>query len=287
MSHRNDDSSPDPLHELFRPLFEDRQRKIEEHAAIRDSPPFRGAVKHLDRLAEDYLLALGAIEWMATRWPLFFEGLITLRVKPRLAESLATALWMVKDGGLDPARRELRFLLESSVKCLWLDKGGPKISGTSPDSAHDGMAFDVVAKAEALDDLGQERFGDIVACLEFGLLDELGARSYRATATDLYRQLSSFIHMTSGNVGRDLDGCARHRAISFESVADVNAFSRLARRVLDVALASHFEAFDPGLVGDILVHVFDDRPRWTFRRARLVGSIDRRFDYKAERNRSG
>ena len=146
MSHRNDDSSPDPLHELLRPLFEDRQRKIEEHAAIRDSPPFRGAVKHLDRLAEDYLLALGAIEWMATRWPPFFE----------------------------PARRELRFLLESSVKCLWLDKGGPKISGTSPDSAHDGMAFDVVAKAEALDDLGQEQFGDIVACLEFGLLDKLG-----------------------------------------------------------------------------------------------------------------
>ena len=287
MSDQNDDTPSGVLQEQLRRLIEKRQLEIDNHAVLRATPPFKAAVKQLDRIAEEYLLALVAIELMATRWPPFFERLITLRVTPHLVQSVSTAVWMMKEGALDPARRELRFLLEASVKALWLDAGAPRIHDTKFDHADSVKPFDVAGKVETLNDLGRERFGDIVASLKFGLLNEQEAQAYRETATDLYGNLSSFNHMTSGNVARDLRNFDRHRFFGFESVADMDAVARLAKRVLDLALASHFEAFNSGLVGDILVQIFDDRPQWTFRKTRLVGAIVQYFDYKAECSQGG
>ena len=92
-------------------------------------------------------------------------------------------------------------------------------------------------------------------------------------------------HVSTQNMERDLVNFDRDRAFGYETTADIEAISSLAKQALDVALASHFEAFDHSLVGDILVAVFDDEPRWAFRKTPLVGGIDRHFDYKSERKR--
>lgn len=279
MSTEDQEPQRDPILELLQPILEARQKRIDEHAALRESQPYQAAVKQLDRLAADYGIALNAIDLMATRYPPFFETLITLRVKPHFVQSLIAAVWMAKEGMLDPARRELRFLLEASVKTLWLDMGGRRTDGS-----HTDPGADVASKVDALDDLGAQRFGDIVDGLEFGLLSDEAKATYRQTATDLYSRLSTHNHISTTNVARDLSKFDSGRAFGFETVEEVDAVARLAKRVLDLALSSHFEAFDHGLVGDILVHVFDDEPRWAFRKTPLVGAINQHFDYKAERD---
>ena len=283
MDNQDDDMPSDSMQELLCPLLQKRQQRIDEHVAMRASQHYQAAIRQLDRLVADYGLAVNAINLMATRWPPFFDTLITIRVKPYLIQSLVAAIWMAKEGMLDPARRELRFLLEALVKTLWLDRGALKIGDKGTDRSGADQTLDVTAKVAALDDLGGERFGEIVARLEFNLLPEDAASIYRQTATDLYSKLSTHNHVSSANVARDLANFDRDRAFGFETVADIDAIARLSKRVLDLALASHFEAFDAGLVGDILVTVFDDQPRWTFRKTPLVGAIDRYFDYKAER----
>lgn len=286
MNDQSDDTPTGPQDDPFRSLIEKRQQMVDDHTALRAGQPYKGTVRQLKRLAADYVLALTMIDLMATRWPPFFDSLVTLRVKPHLVQSLTAAFSMAGEGALDPARRELRFLIEASVKTLWLGKSGPHNDQTKLDGANSGRSLDVADKVVALDDLGRKRFGEIVASLQFGLLDEEGAGTYRRTATDLYSKLSTFNHMTSGNVVRDFANFDRDRGFGFETVAEIDAFARLAKRVLDLALASHFEAFDPALVGDILVNLSKDWPRWKFRKTPLVGIIDRHFDYKLERKKS-
>lgn len=266
------------MDEILRPIIEARRERIAAHETLRTSQPYQAAIKHLDRMVEQYGMAITAIDLMATRHPPFFDSLITLRVKPHFVQSMMAAASLVKEGMLDPARRELRFLVEASVKTLWLDRGGERTNG-----APDAGSFDVTRKVATLDDLGSRKFGGIVSELEFGLLPDDAVATYRQTATDLYSKLSTYTHVSSANVKRDLANFDRDWSFDFETIQDVEAIAQLAKRVLDLALASHFEAFDHGLVGDVLVNVFDDEPRWLFRKTPLVGAIDRHFDYKAER----
>ena len=268
-----------PLDERLQQILEAGHARIEAHDELRASQPYSAAITHLHRLVKDYGEAINAIDLMATRHPSFFTSWITLRMKPHLIQSLLATVLLVKEGMLDPARRELRFLVEMSVKTLWLDKGGGR---TDENDA----IVDVADKVAALDDFRSQKFEVIVAGLEFGLLPADTAATYRQTATDLYSKLSTYSHVSGANVGRDLANFNRGRPFGFETTSDIEVIARLAKRVLDFALASQFEAFDRGLVGDIFVTIFDDQPRWTFHRTPLVSAISRQFDDKLERQRS-
>jgi hypothetical protein len=193
---------------------------------------------------------------------------------------MLAASHMIKEGLHDPARREMRFLVEASVKALWLDQGSRALR----DDAPAGITVPprtVREKAAALDGLGRERFEAVVDSLEFGLLGDKGAAQYRQTAKSLYGTLSTTTHVSSRNVERDLANFEKGKHFAFETVAEVNAIARLLRQVLDLALASHFEGFDHGLVGDIFELPL--ATNWSFLKTPLVGAIDRHFDYKHER----
>lgn len=277
---RNDKLHSDSLAEMLSRIVDDRKRQAEEHAIIRASEAYQGAIRQVDRYIVDYGLGINAIDLMATRGETYFDKLISLRMKPHLVQSMIAASLLIKEGLHDPARRELRFMVEASVKALWLDQGSPNINSdvrkppkTPPTT--------VSAKVAALDGLGKERFDQVVDSLKFGMLDDAGRNLYRQTAKSLYGKLSTTTHVSSRNVRQDLANFEKGKHFAFETVSDVNAIARQFRQVLDLALASHFEAFDHALVGDILEPCFE--PRWSFLKTPLVAAVNRHFDYKHER----
>lgn len=276
----NDEPHSDPLAEMINAVVGDRKRRAEEHAAVRASDAYQGAIRQVDRYITDYGLGINAIGVMATRRHAYFDELISLRMKPHLVQSMIAASHLIKEGLHDPARRELRFMVEASVKALWLDQGSPDIR---PDAAKPPTLppTTVSAKVAALDGLGRERFDEVVDSLTFGMLDNAAGELYRQTAKSLYGKLSTTTHVSSRNVEQDFANFEKGKHFAFETVADVNAIARLFRQVLDLALASHFEAFDHGLVGDMLEPCFE--PRWSFLKTPLVAAVDRHFDYKHER----
>lgn len=266
---------PDPIDKILGSIFEKQKKKKEDYEKFQASQPYLAAVKHLDRLVADYVKAILAIELMATRNPEFFDQLIFLRTKSHLVQSIFTVVMLAKEGMHDPARRELRFLLELSIKTLFLDKAGNRKEHVS----------DIYSKIDKLDDLSKEKFSKIVTKLKFTLLRDNDVTTYRQRATDLYTKLSTHSHVSGVNIRNDLTNFDKGEYFGFETVPHIDRFCNNVRQVLDIALASHFEVFDEGLVGDILVNVFDDEPNWIFRKMDLVGAIDGYFDYKFERNR--
>lgn len=278
MSNHNPDS--DPLVDPIRNIASERQLRADEHAAVRASDAYKGAMRQIDRYILDYGLGINAIDLMATRNPPYFDQLISLRIRPHFVQSMIAASHMIKEGLHDPAKREMRFLVEASIKALWLDQGSPQLRHED----NRGMTLPprtVAEKAAALDELGRERFSEVVDSLHFGMLDTAASDEYRQMAKSLYGTLSTTTHVSSRNVQHDLANFDKGKHFALETVSDVDAIARLLRRVLDLALASHFEAFDRGLVGDLFEPHF--APGWSFLKMPLVAAVDRHFDYKQER----
>ncbi len=269
-----------PLADASRGLLDVRRQLVVEHANLRASADYQGAMRQIDRYILDYGLGINAIDFMAARDPTYFNKRISLRMKPHFVQSMIAAGHMIKEGLLDPARREMRFLVEAAAKALWLDQGSasPRASGETVSVP---PSTTVAEKVAALDGLGRERFDQVVDSLRFGLLDEPAIEQYRQTAKSLYGTLSTTTHVSSSNVERDLANFDRGEHFAFETVADVNPIARLLRQVLDLTLASHFEAFDHGLVGALFEPHFE--PSWSFLKTPLVAAVDRHFDYKHER----
>jgi hypothetical protein len=229
----NDASNP--LSNYFKDILAARQARIDAHTALRESEGFKSAIARVDRLIADYGIAINAIDFAATRHPPFFETLMTLRLKQQFVESMVATAQAIKEGHHNPARRELRFLLEASIKTLWLDSGCPPIGLPDQDSAKF-RAANVDAKVASLDDLGRERFGEVIGSLKFKLMDEAGASAYRQVANSLYTSLSTHVHISSRVIARDLKAFDRDRYFGFETIGDVNKIVDLMRQVLDLAL---------------------------------------------------
>ncbi|MEW6254317.1 MAG: hypothetical protein AB1592_00050 [Pseudomonadota bacterium] len=278
MDEENADT--DPLTAMSRSIADKRQRLANEHAALKASDSYIGAMRQIDHYILDYGLGVNAIELMATRNPMFFDKLISLRIKPHFVQSMISASHMIKEGFHDPAKREMRFLVEASVKALWLDQGSPPLrrNGRREDTT---TPQTVAEKVVALDGLGRERFEEVVNSLRFRRLDVEAARQYQQIAKGLYGTLSTMTHISSRNVERDIANFEMGKHFTLYTVSDVNSIARLLRQVLDLALASHFEAFDHWLVGDLFEPHF--APGWSFLKMPLVAAIDRHFDYKHER----
>jgi hypothetical protein len=255
---------------LIAAIVEKRDSAIAAHEELRKSPPFAAAVKGTEQLVGDYALASSAVSLMSTRWPAFKERLLTLRIYDLLLESAISTLGLIRQGLFNPAKREMRFLIEASVKAWRFD--ADEAAGTVSD------------KLANLDDV-RERFRELVDHLEPRLLDEQTARALTHRITNLYGELCTYVHPSSRAFGVHLRKFERGEYLGFETIDDINKINELFADVLDLSLAALFESFDTGLLGDIFVEVLDDQAKWSFHRTALVKSISSHFDYKIERRR--
>jgi len=261
--------SDDPLAQHLAEIVQTRQAAMDAHAALRQSQPFLNACRRTETLVGDYGLALNAISLMSTRSPTFEAARLSIRIADLLIESAVATMAHIREGLLTPAHREMRFLLEASIKAWWCDSVEPE--------------GEVERKLDFLDDLGAARFRDIVDGLRPRLIAAEEAAGLVHKVTNLYKKLSTRVHASTGGVGVDLRRFERGQYVGFEGVGDLNKANAQFAEVLDISLACAFEAFDGGLLGDIFVQVLDDHPKWAFHKTPLVRSISSHFDYKAER----
>lgn len=259
----------DSIRDVILEMITNRNAAVEAHEALRQSQGFETASRRTAALVSDYALGLQSIFMMSTRWGGYRQARLSLRMHDLFLESAISTLSMVREGMLNPARREMRFLLEASVKAWWCDSVEP--------------GGNIDAKLQFLDDLGAARFREVVETIEPRMLDPTTKGALVQLVTNLYARLSTHVHASTGGIGVDLRRFEKGQYAGFETIADVNRVNHLFAQVLDVSLAASFEAFDIGLVGDIFVASLDEQPKWAFHKTTLVAAISRHFDYKAER----
>lgn len=98
-----------------------------EHEAYRESPEFTGLLTRHKRATLAFLRIVHASWLHSSRWlPLVNEQLVYAGVEDT-AESVVSFLPLVEWGVHNVCRRECRFLLESTVKHLYVDQQLPDV----------------------------------------------------------------------------------------------------------------------------------------------------------------
>lgn len=259
----SDDSTSDPFVAMAQKRDQLRQQYKE---GVLDTQPFKNALAYLHSIADDLIVAQTYVRIQGARFSAGNDYLL-FRFAPQLAESVLSVTMNAREDLQNSARRELRYLLEASVKLSCRDS---QVGAQTLDD-----------RLSGLDDR-TKRFEDYVSGL--GYFEEFEKpEEANAAILSLYSELSRDVHVTvpqlQGVITRDNRGETPGR----EGVATLNRFNKLAFQVYDLALVRIFYGLGTSLAGDIFTGVLDDEPQWKFHKGKFVGRMSRCFDYKHER----
>lgn len=238
-------ASEDPI-EILRLRMEKLQA---EHSKIAASVEFVAALDRLNTITFDFMGTFRAAWIGATREPTWNERIFWVGTDDFIAGALGINMH-VSNGIRWPARRELRFLLESAIKYLYVDeqfaRGTPlatrleflkrKVPSSSIDPISD-IKFDPV-------------LGDQAAALQ-------------AAIWPLYGTLSEAAHLSARQVDEHLDAIARGAYLGFETAADIERTNDLLESAYDILIPFALLALGPASAADFL-DVAMGQPEWTF-----------------------
>lgn len=253
----------DPFKEIAWAIAKRRERHERE---VLESPAFKDALAYLHGIADDFIAAQTSIRFQGHRYQAGDHYLL-FRFAPLFSESVLAITANAKEGMQNPARRELRFMLEAAVKL------------SVRDEAIDSKTFE--ERLAGLKDRSK-RFEDYVAELAYFPAFEKPAEA-NAEMLSLYAELSGFVHASVPQFEHALLRSRRDEGPGFETVATLNRFNKLAFRVYDLVLVRLFHSIGLSMAGDIFTVALDDQQRWRFHKGKFTARLSRCFDYKHER----
>jgi hypothetical protein len=194
-----------------------------------------------------------------------------LRVLDDFLQSVVAINYLCREGIHHTCRRELRYLLELSVKaCL--------ISQKSKASE---LAFeDQIDEHKNI--LKKSEF-NLINSIEFKLLTEQSAEEFKKDVKRMYGVLSAYSHSTPFQVSERLGREKAGKTIGYEGteeLRDLNEHAQLTYSYIATLLA---HALEEWVLGDFLVESNGERNPWHFRKSKYIAMLDERFDYKHER----
>ena len=255
----------DPLNQII----DKRDEHIVGHEKLRAKEPFVSQTKRLLRLTDGLAFGLHSIWLMSRRCPSIYDEFLTFRFFDDTIQSVVAIWSMAKEGQLTPAKREMRYLLESCAKHVYVDLNRmskpltEKLSFLETEVPSSSVSF--------VDDFRLYQFSD-AENKEF--MD--GIRS-------MYSSLCKYVHRTPEQIEEALRLLQRGVSPGFETAQNVESFCRELAQLYDLVLVMHFNALGMGLAGDVFTHAIDSAKSWPYHKTKFVKVLSSYFDYKHER----
>jgi len=255
--------------DAFETAARDRAERITAHDKVRDSADFIGEQARLQRLTKDFIEAIRAASFAFTRYPDSEKWLLQSSTDD-LLESAVAIHALAEQGVFNAGRRELRYMLELVVKCVFVDQQLP--GGTPLD--------DRVTFAKDTNRVPRSSV-DVADQLVIRMLSdpELLANEVRG----LFGSLSGYVHVSGTQFDERFVRAKRGELVGFESVKSLRAFNAALTNAYDILLVLIFEGIGPMFTGDLFIQLFDSDPKWKFHKTKYTAQVSSFFDYKTER----
>lgn len=254
-------------------LVADYQHRVEERAAeferVRNSQQYRDQLARLHKLRHDFLFAIKSCWTYATRMPEFVDRSFFMRATDDLMESAVMLSFAIENGARNPARRELRYLLELSVQSLFVDQKMPK------SSFEDRLTFfdRKVNKSGVMPEVDN---------IDLYLLPESKDKII-ADIKSAFGRASEYVHPSVNQIEERLELANADITIGFNSAETLRSINDESFEVFALVLTLYFHTVGPSTCGDLFESLFSDMPDWSFHWHRHIVSVDEQYDYKAER----
>ena len=256
----------------FARMAHDLGERMQRHETIRASAEYLAQMTYMERLTKDFIVGMNSAALAFTRYPDGKDWLLQSSMDD-LLESAISLVALGRQGVFNVGRRELRYMIETAVKCVYVDQTLP---GNTP-------IIERIDFAGNGDRLPRSSI-DVVDLLTVRMLKEPG--EFVSSVHSAFGALSGYTHLSGPQLEERRRRVERGEFMGFESASTLRAFNRLLAQSYDLVLTVIFEGIGAAFTGDLFVQVFDADPDWKFHKGRYVRQISAFFDYKAERQRS-
>jgi hypothetical protein len=263
----------DFLRELLEKPLADFAEKTKVRDEIISSQSYQNELKFISRMTDDVLKFLSMCLICDRNRPNSDHSLVVYSYDELILSALAVKN-LAQEGLVNPIKRELRYIIESFIKYLYVDQ-----------QVRDSEPF--MSLKDRLDFLDRNVNSsiDIRQNLELYALHPDDAKQFIAEVYDLYRDCCAYVHVSRQQIEERIKLKNPNRPCGYMvSDKELQKISRLIFRVYDVALTLFMHGYGIAMTGDIFVSFLDDLPDWKFHKGKYVGVVSAYFDYKHERN---
>jgi hypothetical protein len=248
---------------------EEQQKLVREHEEMRESVDYQKPLIYLRRTIAGLYETLHICEIAATRWPVYAERYLFPRHKDDIGEAAIIAQLAIENGALNPARREIRHMLEVAVNTAFVDE---EASDLGLDGRVSFFRGNRVRKQNI----------DHIRDLPLRMLG--GEREEFIEATrNAWVHSSNYVHLTKRRIDEKVRLRAQGVRLGFETPDILAAVVQEVHDVCSIVAVLAFETVGPAFTGDILVGGLDGNENWPFHESRFIAAVDAHFDYKHER----
>jgi hypothetical protein len=263
------DSDPEnPILAMLSARVEELGRKTHQYEEVRSSEAYQDQPRRLEALVRGYHAALALGRLAATRDAQLHENSFFLSSLDDFGESAMAAVLAIREGGLNSARRELRFTLELATQASFVDQ-------RMQDASFDKRVafFDRGVKHNSVDhihDLNLEMLGP-------------NREEFVSETVKAWVDATHYAHPTHRRLEEKLALRAAGITVGFETAEQLRSAVDNLFRAFTIVVVLAFHVLGAALTGDILVDGLDRDDEWPFHASKFVAAVDAAFDYKAER----
>ncbi|MBY5711849.1 hypothetical protein [Rhizobium leguminosarum] len=239
-------------------------------STIRELPEhLREPLMKMQFIVNSYLAGLGFIHMDTSRSPSYNDNHLLTYLVEDLLQSTVSLLTLATEGLVNVARREVRFILEATIKLCYVQQKEYHLS--------------IREKIEKFDaELKSQRIS-VNRELDLHLLPEEWRQIFIEECGRIYGLTSSYVHLTPTQLNERIAAVDGGRTSGNESQEDLEDLNLLVARGLAASLVLLFHSVPKYVAGDFLVDPNGDAPEWYFSGSRFIAAIDSEFDYKHER----
>ena len=241
-----------------------RPTKLEELPADK-----KVALTETTKIVSAYLQGLGFIVQDTGRDPKYLTTHLLSYLAQDFLQSATSLISLAMEGLGTVAKRELRFIIESSIKLCFVQQ-----KNYSSTVAGKLTEFEGVLSSQRISVKDNLKLGMLPVAMRDAFVEEVGR---------LYGQTSKYTHLTPSQIRERVAAVDAGRTAGFESVEDIERLNDLMSRCLSVSLVLIFHSVPDYVVGDWFVEENGRSVGWHFMGSRFVSELDAFFDYKAER----
>lgn len=229
-------------------------------------------IAHTESLCMDFLRGVMFLALDTARDPEFASCHFLAYVADDYLESAVAIPFMVREGIHNVCFRELRFLLELSLKLCFVQQQNYR----QP----------VEEKLSAFREQLNSPNISIKNNIDLALLPVAERATFLEETGRIYGATSNFVHLTLNQMKARLALVESGRTPGNETPEEVSRLNELVLRVLSTSFVYIAHSVPGYAVGDFFVDSDGNSHKWSLSRSRYVALLDESFDYKNERQAS-
>jgi hypothetical protein len=243
-----------------------RERKVKDHEQkVIHSSAFKASAKHLAIVTHNFVNALRIIVLYSRRAADIYDEFLMIRSIDDILQSAFGIQSLVTNGIHHMARREIRYLIETSVKYLVVDQ--------------EMMGKSLQEKLEYLESKIPSSSITVVSRMKMPFKAS-AEKSFRDEIKDLFYKSCAYVHPSRTQLEEQLSNYRKENYIGFESAEQLDKIVKVVFRVYDMVLVMALTGFGQSMSEDLFLQGFDDLKDFRIKKGKYMQMYSALFDHK-------